>query len=30
MGGNAQSPGNATPTAEANILNDPEEKIYFC
>mgnify|MGYP006227342003 FL=1 len=24
MGGNAQSPGNATPTAEANILNDPE------
>ena len=24
MGGNAQTPGNATPTAEANILNDPE------
>ena len=24
MGGNAQSAGNATPTAEANILNDPE------
>ncbi len=24
MGGNAQSSGNATPTAEANILNDPE------
>ena len=24
MGGNARSPGNATPTAEANILNDPE------
>jgi len=24
MGGNAFVPGNATPTAEANILNDPE------
>jgi inosine-uridine nucleoside N-ribohydrolase len=24
MGGNAFSPGNATPAAEANILNDPE------
>lgn len=24
MGGNAQVAGNATPTAEANILNDPE------
>ncbi len=24
MGGNAFGPGNATPTAEANILNDPE------